>query len=188
MSTNPMIQLSEDQFLNWCQDMERKQEEQARQMKELQGQIEKVQRENDQLRAQIEKSCDRGKDLGDSGRVAQLIACNRGKEPISPDDVDTQADDELSSSSSLSLSLSLANNALESTKIRSHKRHSPYPTFNDGVSGACRGARKEAGRRHNRPDQAPKNLPILLLGTLLPMLPVHPTFGAAPTFYIPPQP
>ena len=30
MSTNPMIQSPEDQFLYWRQDMERKQEEQAR--------------------------------------------------------------------------------------------------------------------------------------------------------------
>ena len=37
-----------------------------------------------------------------------LIARDRRKEPIIPDDVDTPADDELSSSSSTSLSLSLA--------------------------------------------------------------------------------
>ena len=35
MASNPMIQSPEDQFLHWRQDMEKKQEEQARQMKEL---------------------------------------------------------------------------------------------------------------------------------------------------------
>ena len=36
-------------------------------MKELQGHVERLQRENDQLRAQIEKSHDLGNDVRDSG-------------------------------------------------------------------------------------------------------------------------
>ena len=63
MPTNPMNQLLEDQFLHWLQEMEKKQEEQVRQMKELQGHVERFQRENDQLWAQIEKSLDLGKDV-----------------------------------------------------------------------------------------------------------------------------
>ena len=55
MTSIPMNQSPEDQFLHWRQDMERKQEEQARQMKELQGRAERLRSENDQLRAQIEK-------------------------------------------------------------------------------------------------------------------------------------
>ena len=51
--------------------MERKQKEQTRQMKELQGQAERLRRENDQLQAQIEKSSDLRKDIRDSGHVAQ---------------------------------------------------------------------------------------------------------------------
>ena len=35
MSNNPVIQLSEDQFLHWRQDMEKKQEEQSRRMRDL---------------------------------------------------------------------------------------------------------------------------------------------------------
>ena len=61
MTSIMMNQSPEGQFLHWCQDMERKQEEQVRQMKELQGQVEHLQRENDQLRAYIEKSRDLGK-------------------------------------------------------------------------------------------------------------------------------
>ena len=47
MSNNPMIHSLEDQFLHLCQDMEKKKEEQARQMKELQDQAERLQLEND---------------------------------------------------------------------------------------------------------------------------------------------
>ena len=63
MTSIPMKKKSpEDQFLQWRQDIKRKQEEQARQMKELQGQVERLQHENDQLRAHIKKSHDLGKD------------------------------------------------------------------------------------------------------------------------------
>ena len=79
MSINLMIQSQEDQFLHWRQDLERKQEEQARQMKELQAHVERLHQENDQLRAQIEKGCDLGKDVPDNSLVVSLIARNRGK-------------------------------------------------------------------------------------------------------------
>ena len=88
-----MNQSPEDQFLHWHQDMERKQEEQVRQMKELQGQAERLRSENDQLRAQIEKSC---KNAQDNGHDVQPIARNKGKGPVVHDDVDTLADDEQS--------------------------------------------------------------------------------------------
>ena len=67
MTSIPMNQLLEDQFLHWRYDMERKQAEQVRQMKELQGQAERLRCENDQLEAQIEKS---HKDALDNGRDA----------------------------------------------------------------------------------------------------------------------
>ena len=46
MLTNPMIQSLEDQFLHLCHDMERKHEEEARQMKELQACAKRLQQEN----------------------------------------------------------------------------------------------------------------------------------------------
>ena len=122
--------------------MERKQEEQARQMKELQSQTECLWRENDRLWAQIKKSHDLGKDVRDSGCAAQLIALDKGKETIAPDNIDTPADNELSSSSSLSLSLSLEKNARESTKTRSGKRCSPHPAFSDAISSTSHRARR----------------------------------------------
>ena len=48
MSSNLVNQSLEDQFLHWRQDMERKQEEQTRKMKELQSHVERLQRENEQ--------------------------------------------------------------------------------------------------------------------------------------------
>ena len=124
------------------------------------------------------------------------IAHNKGKEPIVPDDVNTPANDELSIRSSLSLSLSSTKNAQESTKAKSRKRPSPlvmplvvlkhHLAFSDAISGASRRARREAGRRQNMPYQAPGNPLVLPSGTMPPMPPVHPTFGAAPTFYMPP--
>ena len=107
--------------------MERKQEEQARQMKELQGQVERLQCKNYQLQAQIEKSRDLGKDVRDSGRDAQLITRNKGTGPVVPGDIDTLVDDELSSGSSPSLNLSLAKNTQESTRTRSRNRLSSHP-------------------------------------------------------------
>ena len=85
--------------------------------------------------------------MRESGRSAQPITRNKGKEPITPNDVDSPTDDELSLGSSPSLSLSPAKNAQESTKTKSCKRPPPHPAFNDVVSGASRRARTEADKR-----------------------------------------
>ena len=80
--------------------MEKKQEEQVRQMKELQDRAKHLQRENDRLWAQVEKIHDLGKkEVQDSIQSRHPTTCNKGKEPIVSDNVDTPADDELSSSS-----------------------------------------------------------------------------------------
>ena len=47
MTSIPMNQSLDDQFLHWLKDMERKQEKQARQVKELQGQAERLWLGND---------------------------------------------------------------------------------------------------------------------------------------------
>ena len=65
MTSILMNQSPEDQFLHWRQDMERKQEEQAREMRELQDQAERLRRENDRH--------DLGKDVIDSGCDGQLV-------------------------------------------------------------------------------------------------------------------
>ena len=54
MTNNPANPSLEDQFLRWRQDMEAKQEEQARQMAELQSRADHLQQENDYLRTRLE--------------------------------------------------------------------------------------------------------------------------------------
>ena len=103
------------------------------------------------MRAQIKKSRDLGKVILDSGRAMHSIAGNRGKESIILDDVDTPADNELSSGSSLSLSLSPAKNDRESTKAKTHKRPPHHLAFSDAVSSASQKVRREASRRQNQP-------------------------------------
>ena len=98
--------------------------------------------------------------------------CNKGKEPIVPNDVNTPTDDELSSGSSLSLSLSQTKNARGSIKIKSHMRPSHHPPFSDAISGASRRVRKEGGRRQNQPVQALGNALLLLEGTMPSVLPL----------------
>ena len=114
------------------------------------------------------------------------IARNWGKEPVIPDDVDTLADDELSSSSSPSLSLSPTKNARESTKAKSCKKSVHHPTFKDAISGTSRRTRRETDMRQNQSVQAPGNTSILPIGTMPPILFAHPAFDTGLTFYMPP--
>ena len=86
--------------------MEKKQEKQARQMRELQDCAEHLQLENDRLRAQVEKSAILAKKkVQDIGQAKHPTTRNKGKEPIVPNNIDTPADDKLSSGSSPGLSL-----------------------------------------------------------------------------------
>ena len=181
MTSIPMNQSPEDQFLHWLQDKERKQEEQERQMKELQGQVECLLCKNDKLRSQIEKSL---KDVQDNDHNVKSIARDKGKGPVVPDDVNTPTNDELSSGSSPSLNLSPVKNTRESTRTRSRKRASPHPAFSVVVSGASRKARRGAGRRQYQLGPAPRNPPVLPSSTLPPAPPTHPAFGTMPTFYV----
>ena len=54
MSSNPANQPIEDPFLRWSQEMEAKQEEQARQMAELREHANHLQQENKRLWAHLE--------------------------------------------------------------------------------------------------------------------------------------
>ena len=164
-------------------------------MKELQVHVKRLQQENNQLWAQIEKSRDLVKDVPYNGRAMRPITRNRGQEPIVPDDVDTLEDDELSLGSSSPLSLSPTKDTQGSIKEKSHKTPLQHPAFINVISGASRRVRREAGRRQNQLVQAPGNVPVLPKGATPPILPagtmplillVHPTFGTRLTFYMPP--
>ena len=150
-------------------------------MRELQGHSKCLQRENDQLRAQIGESRDLGKDVRERDRAVHQITHNKGKEPIVPDDVDTPTDDELSSSNSSLLSLSPTKN----TRAKLRKRPSHRPAFSNTLSGASCRARREVGGGQNQSDRVPGNMWALPAGAMPPMSFVHPAFGIGPTFYMP---
>ena len=81
-------------------------------MRELQDCAEHLKRENDRLRAQVGKRRDLdGTDVQDSCQARHPTAPDKGKEPIALDDVDTPADNELSSGSSPNLSLAKSSRA-----------------------------------------------------------------------------
>ena len=96
MSNNLVHQTPKDQFLHWRQEMKRKQEEQAKQMHELQARTECLQHENDQLRSQVEKSLKLGKDVQDGDCAEHLVVRNKGKELMVSDNK-APVDNELSS-------------------------------------------------------------------------------------------
>ena len=144
MTSNPVIQSPENQFLHWRQDMEKKQEEQARQMRELQDCVEHLQWEKDHLRAQVKKRRDLGeKDTQDSSQAKHPTARNKGKESIVPDNIDTSADDKLSLGSSPDLS------PTKNSRARLHQRRLHHPAFNNVNSGTFRHAIREIGQGQN---------------------------------------
>ena len=71
MANNPANQSLEDQFLRWRQDMEAKQEEQAKLMDELRNNADHLQQENDLLRARLEE--DRGENARASNHLAPSV-------------------------------------------------------------------------------------------------------------------
>ena len=109
------------------------------------------------------------------------ITRNKGKNPIVPDDVDTPADDELSSGSSPSLSLSPE----KSIRTKLRKRPSHHPAFSNVISGTPCRARREAGRGQNQPNRVLGNASVLPAGIIPPISLIHPTFGTGLTFYMP---
>ena len=71
--------------------METKQEKQARHMAKLRDRADRLQQENDRLRARLEE--DRGENARGSSHPATQIKQNRGKEPILTGDSDATTDD-----------------------------------------------------------------------------------------------
>ena len=152
----------------------------------MQGRDEHLQRENDQLRAQVEKSCELGRDVQDGDHAEQPSALNKGKEPIIPDDVDAPTDDELSSSRSPSMSPPPGRNALGNTRAKSRRKYSHRPAFSDAVSGASGRARREANKKQNQLEQPIGNALMLPAGTISPLPLLHLAFGTGPKFYMQP--
>ena len=98
MSSNPANQPIEDPFLRWRQEMEAKQEEQARQMAELREHANRLQQENERLRACLETNG--VENPQGAAQPVPLTRADKGKGLALPDHSDHLADDELPSDSS----------------------------------------------------------------------------------------
>ena len=98
MSSNPTNHPPEDQFLLWRQEMEARQEEQARQMVELREHANQLREDNERLRTRLEAN--QAEKSRGPPRPLPLSRPDKGKEAVVPDDINLLADDELSFRSS----------------------------------------------------------------------------------------
>ena len=173
MTSNPANLAPEDQFLLWRQEMEAKQEEQARQMAELHEQANRLWEENERLRTRLEAG--RAEHSREPPHPFPPSRPGKGKEVVAPDDIDLQADDELSSGSSPLPPRSPSPNA---AKAQSRKR--PLHRSSRSISVARRRVRREPSRDQRPPTPAHQYVPDQTRGFPLPVPSMYPPFGAAP--------
>ena len=172
MTSNPTNLAPEDQFLLWRQELEARQEEQARQMAELRGQKNRLREENERLGAQLEAS--RAELSREPQPPFPSSRPGKGKEAALPD-IDLPADDELSSVSSLLMRRSPSPNAAEA---HSRKRSSRQPTRS--VSVARYRMWREPSKGQRPPMAARQYAPDPTGGLPQPLPSVYPPFGAPP--------
>ena len=177
MASNLANRSLEDQFLRRRQDMEVKQEEQARQMAELQSRADHLQQKKDRLWACLEE--DQGENARGNSHPAPSVNQNKGKEPILPGDSDAAAADELSSGSSPLPDLPPPKNNVEAESRKRPPCHS-----NHSVSGMHRRVRRGFSREQRQSEQAPENAPAWHRGLAPTLLFMYITFGVAPTPYM----
>ena len=139
MSSNPANLPPEDQFLLWHQEMEARQEEQARLMAELREHANRLQEDNEHLRTRLE-TCQSDKSRGPPLPLPPSRP-DKGKEVVVLDDIDLPADDELSSDSSRLPQRSPSPNVAEA---QSRKRPPRRPIRS--ISTTQRRVRREANR------------------------------------------
>ena len=165
MSTNPANQPIEDQFLHWYQEMEAKQEEQARQVVELREHANHLQQENERLRARLETN-----GVENPQGVAQrepLTRADKGKAVALPDHSDHPTDDEFSlDSSPLPRRSSPQNNA----EAKSRKR--PPRQSSRVISSTRRRMRREASKDRPRSEFSPEHISTRF-GGLPPQFPLE---------------
>ena len=117
------------------------------------------------------------RDAQDSGPVRHPVIRDKGKKPITLDDVDIPTDDELSLGSSLNLSPIKS----KSNKDRTHQRRSHRPAFSDSNGGMLR---RETSRGQNPPSQALRNTFVLPTAPI-PVQPVYSAFETRLALYMP---
>ena len=139
-------------------------------MKELQERAEQLQCENDHLQAQVEQRRDLDeRDAQDSGPARHPAVSDKRKKPIALDDVDTQEDDELSSSSSPNLSLVKR----KSNKDRTRQRHSHHSAFSDSNGSFVAWRLEHIPRSSNRKADALATVATFLLIKETVLLPIY---------------
>ena len=97
-------------------------------MAELRNHADHLQKENDRLRARLEK--DRGENARVSNHPAPPVKQNKGKKPILLGDSDAEADDELSSGSS-----PLPDRSPSKNNVEAESRKRPPRRSNRSVNG-----------------------------------------------------
>ena len=139
MTSNQANLASEDQFLLWRQELEARQEEQARQVAELREQVNRLREENERLQTQLEAG--QAKQSREPPRPFSPSRPGKGKEAAMPDDIDLPADDELSSGSS-----SLPRHSPSPNAAEDHSRKRPPRRSSRTVSIARHRVRREPSR------------------------------------------
>ena len=173
MTSNPANLAPEDQFLLWLQEIEAKQEEQARQMAELHKQANRLREENERLRTQLE--ADRAEQSREPPRPFPPSRLGKGKEVTAPDDIDLLTDDELSSGSSPLPRRSPSPNAAEAqSRKRPPRRSSRF------ISLARHQVRREPSRDQQPPTPAHQYVPDRAKGFPPPVPSMYPPFEASP--------
>ena len=172
MTSNPVNLAHEDQFLIWRQEMEAKQEEQARQMAELHEQANRLREENEGMRTRMEAG--RAEQSREPPGPFPPSRPSKGKEVAGPDDIDLPTDDELSFGSSLLLHRSPSPNTAEA---QSRKR--PSRRYNRSISIARHRVRREPSRDQRPPTPAHQYVPDRAGGFPLPVPSMYPPFGVA---------
>ena len=172
MSSNPANLPPEDQFLLWRQEMEARQEEQARLVAELCEHANRLQEDNERLRTRLE-ACLTDKSRGPP-RPHPLSHPDKDKEVVVPDDIDLPADDELSSDSS---SLPRRSPPPNSAETQSRKRPPRRPSRS--ISIAQRRLRREANKDRRQSEPAHEYALERPWGVAPSMPSMYPPFGVA---------
>ena len=172
MTSNPANLALKDQFLLWRQEMEAKQEEQARQMVELHEQANRLREENKFLRTRMEAG--RAKQLREPPHPFPPSRPGKGKEVAASDDIDLPADDELSSGSSPLPRRSPSPNAAEA-----QSRKMPPRRSNRSISVARHWVLREPSRDQRPQTPAHQYVPDRAEGFPIPVPFMYPPFKAA---------
>ena len=177
MTSNLANLAPKDQFLSWRQEMETKQEEQARQMVELHEQVNWLREENEHLRTRLEagRTEQSREPLRHAPPPHPASRPGKGKEVAALDDINLPTDDELSFGSS---PLPRRSPSLNAAEAQSRKR--PPRRSCRSINVARRRVQREPNRDQRPPTPAHPFVSDRARGFPLPVPSMYPPFGAIP--------